>query len=150
MVTSVSSENGRILADHTEGLFSVIAWAVNVRNLLCLSHHRCVSAGVVCIATSCSLKSIKKKNNSAKRSAELKSTGRKYTRTQLGKMEANKSVLHLDFIKKEPIFFSFNTIFSGCILIPDAFGGIWAFCKSGAFQSSCLWHRSKIGYINLS
>lgn len=61
MVTSVSSENGRILADHTEGLFSVIAWAVNVRNLLCLSHHRCVSAGVVCIATSCSLKSIKKK-----------------------------------------------------------------------------------------
>ena len=45
-------------------------------------------------------------------------------------MEANKSVLHLDFIKKEPFFFFFfsvNTIFSGCILIPDAFQGIWDF-----------------------
>lgn len=61
--------------------------------------------------------------------------GRKYTRMQLGKMEANKSVLHLDFIKKEPLFFfSFNTIFSGCILIPDAFQGIWAFVRVEPFR----------------
>lgn len=58
LLVSVLFENGRILAGHTEGLFSVRAWVVNMRNTLCLYHHRCVFAGVVGIATSCSLKSI--------------------------------------------------------------------------------------------
>lgn len=58
LLISVPFENGRTLADHTEGLFSVRAWVVNMRNTWCLYHHRCVFAGGVGIATSCSLKCI--------------------------------------------------------------------------------------------
>ena len=147
---SVLFKKGSILADGIEGLFPLRAlgceyekYWVFVSSQVCLcrcSHYSCI----VFFETFF-------KDNPTKISAEFRNTGRKYIRMQPGKMEANKSVLHLDFIKKGPFFFfSFNTIFSGCILIPDAFQGIWAFCKSWAFQSSCLWHRNKIGYINLS
>lgn len=68
-----------------------------------------VSAGAVGRATACSLKCILE-GCPPKRLAKLGNMGRKYTRMQLGKIETNKSVLHLGFIKRE-LPFSFNTIF---------------------------------------
>lgn len=67
-----------------------------------------VSMGILDRATSWSLKCILE-GYPTKKPAEFGNMDRKYTRMQLG-MEANKSVQHLDFIKKElPV--SFNTIF---------------------------------------
>lgn len=62
---------------------------------------------------------------SYKKTAEFGNMDRKYTRMQLG-MEANKSVLHLDFIKKELLFHLIPS-FSGRVRISDAFQGFGPF-----------------------
>ena len=63
--------------------------------------------GVIGRAMLCSLQCILE--GYPKRPAKFGNMDRKYTRMQLG-MEANKSVLHLDFIRKG-LPSSFNTIF---------------------------------------
>lgn len=102
----------------------LVNWRNSVSSQVCL----CRCSGFSCIMFFETL--YFQKSNPTKRPAELRNMGRKYTRMQLGKMEANKSVLHLDFIKRKPPFFHLIPSFSGCILILDAFQGIWTFCKS--------------------
>ena len=121
-----------------------------MRSIECLYHHRCVFAGVVIIAALCSLKHFLK-IILQKYLLNLEIRAGNTSECNLEKWKLINLSYTLTSLKRGLFFFfSFNTIFSGCILIPDAFQGIWAFCKSWAFQSSCLWHRNKIGYINLS
>ena len=102
---------------------------MNMRSIECLYHHRCVFAGVVIIAALCSLKHFLK-IILQKYLLNLEIRAGNTSECNLEKWKLINLSYTLTSLKRSLFFFSFNTIFSGCIFIPDAFQGIWAFCKS--------------------
>ena len=96
-----------------------------MRSTECLYYHRCVFAGVI-IAASCSLK-LFLKNNPKKDLLNLEIWAGNTSECNLEKWKLINLSYTLTSLKRNLFFFSFNTIFSGCILIPDAFQGIWDF-----------------------